>query len=183
MKNSIEVLVGVALTAAVLTLPQKAQAANFSLTATLDQAQEIPTPLPVPGASGSAAMTFDTDENLLSWNIAFSGLSDTPILAHFHGAAPAGATAPVQVDIAAISGLNSPLIGSATLTEQQESDLLAGLWYINIHTNLNPTGEIRGQVQVVATPEPSSLGFLAITGISLIGYRLQRKKKDNSSAI
>jgi hypothetical protein len=36
--------------------------------------------------------------------------------------------------------------GSATLTDAQAVDLLAGRYYINIHTAANPPGEIRGQV-------------------------------------
>jgi hypothetical protein len=36
--------------------------------------------------------------------------------------------------------------GSATLTDAQAADLLAGKDYINIHTAANPGGEIRGQV-------------------------------------
>lgn len=40
----------------------------------------------------------------------------------------------------------SPAQGSATLTDAQAADLLAGRYYINIHTAANPAGEIRGQV-------------------------------------
>ena len=42
--------------------------------------------------------------------------------------------------------LANPIKGSATLTEQQVTDLMSGQWYFNIHTAQNPTGEIRGQV-------------------------------------
>ena len=40
----------------------------------------------------------------------------------------------------------SPFEGSATLTEAQATDLLAGKWYVNVHTEANKGGEIRGQV-------------------------------------
>jgi hypothetical protein len=38
------------------------------------------------------------------------------------------------------------MIGSATITQAQADDVMAGLWYVNIHTDANPSGEIRGQV-------------------------------------
>ena len=36
--------------------------------------------------------------------------------------------------------------GSATLTDAQAEELMAGKWYVNIHTAANKAGEIRGQV-------------------------------------
>ena len=45
-----------------------------------------------------------------------------------------------------IDDLESPSVGSAILTPEQEGLLRAGLWYLNIHTAANPAGEIRGQV-------------------------------------
>jgi hypothetical protein len=36
--------------------------------------------------------------------------------------------------------------GSATLTDAQAADLMAGKWYVNVHTAENKGGEIRGQV-------------------------------------
>jgi hypothetical protein len=44
------------------------------------------------------------------------------------------------------NALPSPIAGQATLSEQQSTDLMAGQYYFNIHTEKNPTGEIRGQV-------------------------------------
>ena len=35
---------------------------------------------------------------------------------------------------------------NADLTDAQAADLQGGRWYINIHTNANRGGEIRGQV-------------------------------------
>ncbi len=155
MQMSKKSLLGLTVAATILGLSQAAEAHTIHLTATLDQDQEIPAPTPVPGASGFANLTYDTHDNLLNWNILFSGLSDDPVAAHFHGPAAPGATAGVQVNIGDISGLTSPMMGSATLTDTQEAGLLSDLWYINIHTSLNPAGEIRGQVNVV--PEPLTL--------------------------
>jgi hypothetical protein len=66
-------------------------------------------------------------------------------MAHFHGPAPVGQNAKVQVGIDK-NALPSPIAGQATLSEQQSTDLMAGQYYFNIHTEKNPTGEIRGQV-------------------------------------
>jgi streptogramin lyase len=115
-----------------------------SFTTHLDGNQEVP----VTGSPGRGmgVLTFDTSRNLLSWNITFGGLTSPRIAAYFHGPAPPGANAGPQLDIGAISGLSSPLIGTATISEAQANDLLAGLWSVNIHTIDFPEGEIRGQV-------------------------------------
>ena len=46
--------------------------------------------------------------------------------------------------------LPNPFEGTATLTDAQASDLMAGLYYVNIHTDAYPNGELRGQF--VKTP-------------------------------
>ena len=48
--------------------------------------------------------------------------------------------------ISCIDDIESPSVGSATLTGEQAASLQAGLWYLNIHTGANGAGEIRGQV-------------------------------------
>lgn len=131
--------------------PLAVQAAIINMSATLSGGQEVP-----PTAStgtGSATVVFDDVTNQLNWNIVFSGLTGAATGAHFHGPAPIGTNAGVQVNIGSISGLTSPMIGSTTISAAQETDLLAGLWYINIHTAQFPGGEIRGQV-LAAEPVP-----------------------------
>ncbi|MBL8879171.1 MAG: CHRD domain-containing protein [Phycisphaerales bacterium] len=94
-------------------------------------------------AVGQGTLTYDPDTNLLSWNISFQGLVGTFLGCHFHGAAGPGQNAPIRVTV---GGTVSPLVGSTTITEAHESELLAGLWYLDIHTISFPGGEIRGQI-------------------------------------
>jgi len=90
---------------------------------------------------------------------------------HFHGPAGLGETAGVQVNIGDISGLTSPSIGSATISDELESQLLAGDLYINIHTAANGPGEIRGQV----VPEPTS-AFMAVLGSLVLVGGVRRRR-------
>lgn len=131
------------------------------LHATLSGANEVPANAS-PG-TGFAAIEYDPVSNLLSWEIVFQDLLATVTGAHFHQA-PLGLNGPIQVNIGAISGLGSPMIGSTTISEAQELQLLSYRWYINIHTTVLPGGEIRGQV----IPEPLALSLLLL-GLAGLG--------------
>lgn len=71
-------------------------------------------------------------------------------MGHFHGPASTNQTAGVVIDFG--TALGSPIIGAQKLTDAQEKELLAGLWYCNIHTSQNPAGEIRGQLWPRSNP-------------------------------
>ena len=148
---------------------------NAPFPITVEQEVPAPTILGLEPA-GAGFITYDTDTNQLDWQISYAGLSG-PIVApgaHFHGPALVGQTAGAVVDIAGslpqpASGL---LIGSTVLTEAQEADLLGGLWYVNLHTALNPAGEIRWQVvggDII--PEPTTFGVLVLGAVGLIFRR------------
>jgi len=146
-----------------------AQATVYSLSAFLDGLQETP-PVATP-ATGTATLAYDDASNLLSWDISFSGLIGTVTNAHFHGPAAPGVAAGVRVGIAFNAGVTADtLIGSTTITDAFEAELLADLWYINIHTTFRPGGEIRGQVTVESVPEPGMLGLLGL-GLAALGLR------------
>ena len=140
----------------------------------IDVAQEVPVPTIPAGfdPSGTGVVTIDTVTNLLTWEITYQGLTG-PIVApgaHFHGPADFGVTAGVRLHLT--MDLPQPasgtITGSATVNAQQRDDILAGLWYVNLHTAMNPPGEIRGQV----VPAPGALAALGLAG--LIGLRRRR---------
>jgi hypothetical protein len=91
---------------------------------------------------GSVTATYDTASKKLSWKGSYSDLTGPATAAHFH-AGEAGKNGGVAIPIAPAT---SPLEGSATLTDQQATDLLAGKLYVNVHTAAHKAGEIRGQL-------------------------------------
>jgi hypothetical protein len=118
-----------------------ARAETISLKADLKGSNEVP-PNSSP-ANGTAEATLDAETRHLSYTITFSGLSGPALGAHFHGPSEAGKNAGIVLPFKTVQ---SPIEGTATLTENQAADLLAGKWYANIHTAANPGGELRGQM-------------------------------------
>jgi hypothetical protein len=131
--------------------PGLVRAAPVSFKVPLSGGQEVP---PVfPAGAGIADLTYDPSTRVVTWSVAYSDLSGPATMAHFHGPAQPGKNAPVLVWlIKQGSPVESPINGQATLTPGQARQFEAGEWYINIHTQAHPEGEIRGQV---LTPLPS----------------------------
>ncbi|EYD77765.1 hypothetical protein Rumeso_00492 [Rubellimicrobium mesophilum DSM 19309] len=96
-------------------------------------------------ATGAADVTVDSDAMTVSWTVTYEGLSGDPVAAHFHGPASPEETAPPVIDISA-----NLAQGSAEITPEQMQMIQDGQTYINIHTEANPDGEIRGQVMAAA---------------------------------
>jgi hypothetical protein len=94
---------------------------------------------------GEANVSYDKASKKLTYKLTYSGLTGDPTGAHFHGPAAPGANAGVIIPLGSGAPAN-PTEGTATLTDAQAADLLAGKWYVNVHTKANPGGEIRGQV-------------------------------------
>ncbi len=114
------------------------------ISAKLSGAAEVP---PVMSAgSGQLDATFNKETNTLNWTVTYTGLTGPATAGHFHGPAMAGENAGVALGFKGDTA--SPITGSAVLTPSQMNDLMAGKWYVNLHTAANPKGEIRGQAMV-----------------------------------
>jgi hypothetical protein len=94
-------------------------------------------------ASGAAEATLNTETKVLTWTVTFKDLTGPAVGAHFHGPGEPGKNAGIVLPF---KTLQSPIQGTAILTDIQISDLVAGKWYANIHTAANPGGELRGNM-------------------------------------
>lgn len=97
--------------------------------------------------SGTADITYDPATRVVTWNISYGGLSSPSTMAHFHGPAKAGQNGPHVIWLSPEgSAPPNPITGTATLTPDQAQQFMSGQWYVNVHSQSHPAGEIRGQV-------------------------------------
>lgn len=132
--------VAFAVAAGAIMLAGPAFAETVKYTADLTADAEVP---PTDSsATGTADVTVDTDAKTVSWTVTVEGLSGDPVAAHVHGPAEKSENAAPVIDMS-----GSLMEGSADITDEQISELEAGKYYVNVHTEQNPDGEIRGQLE------------------------------------
>jgi hypothetical protein len=114
---------------------------------TMTGAQETP---PV---STSATGTVDANYNrltrTLTYKVTFSGLTDSAVAAHIHGLGEVGVMAPVVQTFTAFPRRKEGSYSGTLLVDGikiKEEDILAGRYYVNIHSKVYPNGELRGQL-------------------------------------
>lgn len=133
-------VMSVALTLAACNTMQASNTLGFS--AKLAAASEVP-PNDSTG-TGTLVASLDRQSHVLTWTLTYAGMSGPVKAGHFHGPAAAGTNAGVVLPFT--GSVESPIKGTATLSEAQVADLTAGKWYVNLHTPAHPGGEVRGQV-------------------------------------
>lgn len=103
--------------------------------------------------SGLIRGSYDRRSNSLDYQISWANLTSSVNNMHFHVGAPGVSGG---VDLAVPGPWVSPQTATGvTIGEAAEANLIAGDWYLNIHTGNFSGGEIRGQV-LAATSNPSS---------------------------
>jgi len=149
----------------VFLLLSNAQATIFTLDLALSGQNEVP-PNPSP-ATGILTGTYDDVTNVLSFNLMFNGLVGATTAAHFHGPAAAGVNGPVTIGLAGfpVGVTSGAYSNSFILTDEQEAQLICGMWYINIHSSVYPGGEIRSQLKEGITSGNILTLELALTGL------------------
>ena len=118
-------------------------------------------------------MTENGSTRLLKWKLTFSGLTGKAIGAHVHKG-KAGVAGAVLVPLCGpcTSGKTGQVKISKDVADLFERDLV----YVNVHTNKNPAGEIRGQLKLVGEHE-SAAGTGASTqpGTTAAGHDHRRR--------
>jgi uncharacterized cupredoxin-like copper-binding protein len=141
-------------TATTTPMPKTSQAPKtYELSATLSAREDVPHPnIPARARDASgrfeATMTLRGNEGTLAWRLTFAHLSGPATAAHIHLGAP-GKAGPVAIPLCGpcSSPAHGTFHGPIGANAQLLHAILAGDTYVNVHTKLNPAGEIRGQVR------------------------------------
>jgi mono/diheme cytochrome c family protein len=117
---------------------------NATHVAMLSGAAEVP-PVETAG-TGTAYILYDAATARITWTVDYTGLTGPATGAHIHGPATPAETAGVLINLQGGEESEGRLQGEADITPEQAAQLAEGLLYVNIHTEANRGGEIRGQL-------------------------------------
>lgn len=125
---------------------------TVTFTATLNGASQVPANASM--ATGMGNFTYDKTTYILSGTVTFTGI--TPAAGHIHKGA-VGASGGVIFPLVGAAPLTSPVnFTSPPLDATQRADLLANMYYVNLHTAAFPDGEIRGQLMMKTSSTSST---------------------------
>lgn len=145
-----------------MAVPAAVLAADEVFTADLSGGAQVP-PVDADG-TGEATVTIADDESSVSWDVSYSGLTGDPAAGHIHVGA-ADVAGPVMIPFATVTATGSS--GSFAASDYATGDGLPADWdgvldairdgntYVNIHTEANAAGEIRGQLAGTTSPPPT----------------------------
>jgi len=151
--------------------------------------------LGIPGSGGETGAGFSYDDvlNVLTINFAWTGLQGATAGSvgsasgfHIHG--PVLATDPFLGTASVLHNMSGNTAGGgaipnytivnnangtgsvggtiSNLPAGQIADMLAGKWYVNVHSTLNGPGEIRGNLVVVPEASTAALAALGLLGLA-----------------
>lgn len=96
---------------------------------------------------GSATVTLNETQKTVEVSGTFENMSAPVSAAHIHVGVKGVASADIVTPLVATEDVTGTLsLEATTLTDDQITAMKAGNHYINVHTAMNPTGEIRGQI-------------------------------------
>jgi len=150
---------------ALLASASSAFAITVDFTADLNGANERPTPIPT-SATGTATGQLNGDPGafVFTYHVEYTNLSSAVSGGHIHRSLdPVGALPTEQTGaiVHPLDSLTSPIDGdwrfddvTDPLTDDLATALQNGELYVNIHSDIYPDGEIRGQWLAATSPPP-----------------------------
>jgi len=117
--------------------------------AVLNSGQVASHPLCTSNAAGNAMLTYDKKERELCYAISYAvqgTVKPHPMGIHLHAPASPGQNVTPHLFTLDEANAGSPLTGCLVLTRQQSRWLKKGSFYVQVHTDLCESGELRGQV-------------------------------------
>ncbi|RRB13865.1 CHRD domain-containing protein [Larkinella knui] len=125
---------------------QDHQNTSITLKATLDGKTVKPLAIPT-AATGLFTGKLDLTTNILAYSLSYTDLSAPSVVAHLHQASGVNGTGLVDIIIATGSNTSGSITGTTfPLRQAQVDSLVAGFYYVDLHTVAYPAGEIRGEV-------------------------------------
>jgi hypothetical protein len=119
-------------------------------TGTLQGSQEVPAN--ASAGTGTVTTVLDRATGFVYVTGNFSGLSGTVTASHIH-VAPPGTNGSVVLGLTPTTSVTTgSTTGSGAMTPTNQTQMLAGNSYINVHTTAFPGGEIRAQLGSIALP-------------------------------
>jgi len=121
---------------------------TYSFKAAMTAGVEVPKPKGVPSGAGGSFVAKSTETSskvTFHWTISYHGLSGKAMAAHVHMGKPGKAGAVV---VALCGPCRNGQSGTAVIASSVEDALEKGGAYVNVHTQKNAAGEIRGQVKL-----------------------------------
>lgn len=121
------------------------------VTVQLSGAQEVPAV--TSSGSGTAEISYDPTLKMITYKITWQlgNPSATTSNMHFHGSdnGSDAVSSGVAIGITGFATGSSGTLSGTTiaLTDVQEAQLLAGKWYVNIHSSTVGSGELRGNIK------------------------------------
>ena len=94
--------------------------------------------------AGVGSATATLSGNKLTLNGTFDGLKSNATMAHIHQGSTTGVRGPKVLDLSVSKAMNGNISGSFDLTPEQVESLKKGKWYVQIHSEKAPDGNLWG---------------------------------------
>jgi hypothetical protein len=128
---------------------------TYTANVQLNGANEVPAVTTT--GTGTANITYYSDTKTitytLNWQLGSTSATTTGM--HFHGSDTGGSntSSPIVIEITGFTSASSGSLTGTTraLTDTEAAQLLAGKWYVNIHSSTFPSGEMRANIALINT--------------------------------